>query len=248
MGLIALRLEKAFRGLGSSHGRRAALSGAFQAAELRKVLGHTRADNVIDIGANRGQFVLLVADLLPQAKVFAFEPQSRPHATLSAVADLVPNLVQCFPYALGTESRTAEIFVADEDDSSSLLKPTSRQVDLFPGSEVVGTEKIEIRRAGVVIPQEAFAGRTLVKIDVQGMELEVLKSFDPEQLGSIEQFLVELSLEELYTGQPLASEVISWLSVHGFNLVNVGGISAIGGANTQVDALFSRNEAGREAL
>lgn len=230
------------RSISSPFGRRAALNGAFQASELRKLLARTRVDNVIDIGANRGQFVLLVADMLPDANIFAFEPQQRARETLESVADVVPNNVECFPFALGAEEKSTQIFVADEDDSSSLLEPTSRQVALFPGSKIVSSEEIQVRRAETAVPSGAFAERTLVKIDVQGMELDVLESFSELQLGCVDQLLVELSLEELYSGQPLASDIISWLSTRGFTLCDVGANSSSGIDNVQVDAFFIRKD------
>ena len=55
----------------------------------------------------------------------------------------------------------------------------------------------------------------LLKIDVQGFELEVLRASRP-LLGAFEHVYVEASFEVLYAGQALAGDVAAFLRAHGF--------------------------------
>ena len=54
----------------------------------------------------------------------------------------------------------------------------------------------------------------LMKIDVQGYELEVLQGAE-KLLPSVEFLLVECSFTELYLGQALAGEVVAYLHQRG---------------------------------
>jgi FkbM family methyltransferase len=54
---------------------------------------------VIDVGANVGQFALLMADLLPGVTILSFEPLAECCATLKAALATVPD-THCFQVAL----------------------------------------------------------------------------------------------------------------------------------------------------
>ena len=58
----------------------------------------------------------------------------------------------------------------------------------------------------------------LLKIDVQGYELEVLKGC-ADLLASFKYVLIEGSYVELYEGQALKDEIIQYLDLAGFEFV-----------------------------
>jgi len=60
----------------------------------------------------------------------------------------------------------------------------------------------------------------LLKIDVQGFELEALQGC-ASLLGSFQYVYVECSFVELYEGQALAHDVIGYLGEHGFRLSGI---------------------------
>lgn len=73
------------------------LAGAEHRAVLRRKLA-----TVVDIGANRGQFSLAVRRWAPGAKVFAFEPLSKPAARFRRVFRGDPRVV-LHEAAIGSE-------------------------------------------------------------------------------------------------------------------------------------------------
>jgi hypothetical protein len=80
----------------------------------------------------------------------------------------------------------------------------------------------------------------LLKIDVQGAELSVLRGAE-KTLESVDSIFVECSFVELYEGQALANEVIEFLAARGFSIAGVFGPAYdADGRCLQVDALFSR--------
>jgi hypothetical protein len=81
----------------------------------------------------------------------------------------------------------------------------------------------------------------LLKIDVQGYEAHLLngaKNF----IKSVDCILIELSLEELYKGQPLFNDIYTMLNNEGFTYAGNFDqqISKKNGRILQVDAIFIR--------
>lgn len=213
--------------------------GVGAAPEHRHVLGPNLA-TVVDIGANRGQFSLAVRRWAPGAKVFAFEPLSGPAARFRKIFE-GDSRVTLHLAAIGPESSDATIHVSAADDSSSLLPISGLQARLYPGTAEVRTERIRMARLADFIPTEQIATPALLKLDVQGFELEALRGCE-DLLERFFQVYVECSFVELYSGQALAHEVIAWLGERGFLLKGVYnmGYDRKGGA-VQGDFLFFNN-------
>jgi FkbM family methyltransferase len=149
------------------------------------------------------------------------------------------NRAEILPYALGASEGTADMQVSASDDSSSLLPIGPRQVAEFPGTEQAGVTAVEIRTLSDVA-NPSWPGPRLLKIDVQGLELDVLRGAE-SVLQLFDEVFVECSFVELYEGQALADEVVSYLLTHGLRLVGVYGVArGAGGELLQADLLFRR--------
>jgi len=187
-------------------------------AEHRHLLDATLA-TVIDIGANRGQFSLAARRWAPGARVFAFEPLSVPAEVFRKVfaGDARVRLYQA---AIGPQAGEAVIHVSAADDSSSLLPISGLQGRIFPGTGEAATEKIRVGRLSDFVSAEDIKAPAMLKLDVQGFELEALRGCEV-LLGRFSLVYVECSFIPLYTGQALADEVIAWLREKGFQLVGV---------------------------
>ena len=88
--------------------------------------------------------------------------------------------------------------------------------------------------------RDALAEGSLLKIDVQGYELEVLRGCE-NLLDRFAAVYVECSFVELYEGQALAHEVIDWLHAREFYLDRIGLVTFdTRGVSVQADLLFLR--------
>ena len=207
--------------------------------EHEPVLRNLNCLTVVDIGANRGQFALAARHAFPCAKIVSFEPLSRPANRFRAVF-AGNNQISLYQAGIGPEHRRAAIHVSFKDDSSSLLPITSTQQALFPGTGEVGTTEIAIGPLEDFVPADSIEAPALLKLDVQGYELEALRGCE-SLLHRFAHVYCECSYVELYEGQALADEVIAWLRERGFALRDIHNVHYDrSGRAIQADFLFAR--------
>ena len=216
------------------HGLR---SGVGAAIEHRDVIAPLRLETIVDVGGNVGQFSLLARALHPNARIYAFEPLPDAAARYRRVFAADRN-VTLFQAAISPEAGTATMHVSASADSSSLLPISARQSELFPGTEEVGVTDVEAGPLSDFVSAEDLRAPALLKIDVQGFELEVLRGAG-DLLAAFEHVYVEASFEPLYEGQALADDVIAHMRAAGFAEVGRYNVSTgPDGAPIQADFLF----------
>ena len=209
-------------------------------AEHRHLLGPDLS-TVVDIGANRGQFSLAVREWAPRARVFAFEPLADPAARFRKVFQGDAGVI-LHQAAIGPEPGEAIIHVSAADDSSSLLPISKIQERLYPGTGEVRTETIRVARLADCVAPAEIVPPALLKLDVQGFELEALRGCE-DLLKGFAQVYAECSFVELYAGQALADDVIAWLRARGFRLSGVFHLGYDpGGRAVQGDFLFTSTD------
>jgi hypothetical protein len=130
--------------------------------------------------------------------------------------------------------------VSKRDDSSSLLPIGAAQIAAFPGTAEAREEVVLVHRLEDHLRPDRVRRPCLLKIDVQGFELYVLKGAG-ETLDLVDEILVEASFVELYDGQPLAHEIVNYLGERGFRLADISSVSRQrGGRALQAEFLFRR--------
>lgn len=243
MQMFFLRTRKLVYALSTALTARALLSKWVLAGfEHRSVLTCGPFKTVVDIGANRGQFSLACRVLNPDCTIFAFEPLAGPAHTFKALLGEDVK-VRLFQAAVGPKQCAGLMHITAKSDSSSLLAVGERQVDLFPGSVEIDTVTVPVVRLAEAIAEEELVAPALLKLDVQGYELQVLKGCS-DRLKLFAHVYVECSFVELYTGQSLASEVIAHLHTCGFDLTGVyNTYYDFSGMAIQADLHFQQREA-----
>jgi FkbM family methyltransferase len=182
---------------------------------------------IFDIGAARGDWSRLAARVWPEARLFAFEPNRREEAALRRLTAELP----CFEHRivfLGAQSRTVRY--SDSGHQTSVLAGEGDQV-------------AEMRTLDGLIAEERLPAPDLLKLDVQGYELEVLRGGE-RALAGAEASLLEVSFLPFLPGMPLAAEVISFMESRGLSLYDVVGIlrRPSDDALLQMDLLFLRSD------
>lgn len=209
------------------------------AVEHRNVPFPHNYSTVIDVGAHNGQFALLAKELFPNAQLLCVEPQAESVNRIQKVFSH-DDSVKILKFAASETSGRRVLHVSRESDSSSLLPIKKRYVDSFPGTDESHVETIEARRLDEMVP--SISRPALLKIDVQGGEMEVIRGAG-SLVESIDAAFVECSFVELYEGQPLADEIITVLADCGLRLRGVFSVvrNEVGDC-IQADMLFVRSE------
>jgi FkbM family methyltransferase len=199
-------------------------------------LGHIRT--VLDVGANKGQFSLVAASAWPQGRIISFEPLASAADTFERVhgSNARVSLIRA---AIGAEDATVNMHVSARDDSSSLLPITETQVQTYPGTHEVRSEMVRVARLSQLMDLSTIEAPALLKIDVQGYEMQVLQGCE-DALQAFQFIYVECSFVEFYAKQALAGEVRAWLEARGFSLRGLFNQSHSGGQLVQADHLFER--------
>lgn len=197
---------------------------------------------VVDIGANRGQFALVARRCFPDARIVSFEPLPGPAAIFRRVF-AQDHAVILHEAAVGPHAARSTMHVSARDDSSSLLPIAALQSAMFPGTAEVSTTEVSVASLNAFIDAADIAAPALLKLDVQGFELEALAGCEP-LLSLFDWVYCECSFVELYATQKLAADVIEWLSDRGFRLQGMFNPAYDSeGRAIQADFLFCRNGA-----
>jgi FkbM family methyltransferase len=213
------RIHKLTRILACKPYRRALRRGVAASTQHESVLRSLDCRTIVDIGANRGQFALAAHISIPNANIISFEPLVQAAQKFRGLFN-GNRKVRLHQLAIGPERCTADIHVSGKDDSSSLLPITELQDELYPGTAEAGVEKVRVERLAGVLSAEEIIAPALLKVDVQGYELEALKGC-LDLLPYFAYVFVECSFVEFYRGQAFADEVIAFLRDRGFVLAGI---------------------------
>jgi FkbM family methyltransferase len=211
------------------------------ARQLQKGFDRFGVDLVFDVGANSGQFAQQIRAAGFKGRIVSFEPLSSAHQQLSATAandSLWSVHERC---ALGDRNGAAELHIAGNSVSSSILTMTTTHSAAAPGSAYIGQEKTSLLTFDSIAHQYLAGSRNpFLKIDTQGFEWRVLSGAS-ETLPTIKGVLCELSLVVLYEGQHLWRDMVDRLEGDGFVLWGLQpGFMDQHGRNLQTDAIFFR--------
>lgn len=236
---ITRKLMKAVRLVRTPRFRQALFKGVAATIEHEKIMSSLSPETVLDVGANKGQFSLLALELFPKRIIHAFEPLARPRAKMKAIIGDSASM-HIHDVALGEIASSQTMHVTAKDDSSSLRSITELQSKLFTGTHEVGEQQVKVLPLTSCLREEELVPPVLMKLDVQGYELEALKGSAP-YLKHISWIYAECSFTELYNGQALFDKVAEFLRGYGFltrSIHNV--VYGPEGIALQADILFER--------
>lgn len=167
-----------------------------------------KLNTIIDIGSNKGQFILLILKFFPKLKIYSFEPIKELLDKQKNIFNLRENIF-FFNYGIGSKNKNLNFFITERTDSSSFLKINTSgnyNNDYF----VKEKRNIKIRNLDQILKNKNLTKPILIKIDVQGYELEVLKGAK-QILSKVDYILLETSKNRMYNKQPIEREIVNFL-------------------------------------
>lgn len=197
---------------------------------------------VFDVGANVGYFSESVLAHQPWACIHAFEPLPDARARLQQALAPFGDNIAINSAALGAGRGERDFFVSRFGEASSFFENGARLEGRVYGIDftTIAMVPVVIDTVADYVGEHRIARIDLLKLDVQGFELEVLKGAAPV-LDRVDAIYCEAQFEELYRGAPLAGDIFAWLHAHGFVLLRMTAFRADDeGRLMECDMLFRR--------
>jgi FkbM family methyltransferase len=186
---------------------------------LRDLLAKHRIGCVFDVGANTGQFALLLRKIGYGGRIVSFEPMDQARAELERAAAGDPDWTVS-PLALGAKPVDLELRIFADDTFSSLHDLRDEASTVF-GEYVrqTGMQRVQVARLDDL--WESLIGQkkscpVLLKTDTQGHDLEVLQGAK-HSLSAVAVVMTEVSIERIYEDSPTFFEIAAFLEQVGFS-------------------------------
>jgi FkbM family methyltransferase len=174
---------------------------------------------IIDVGANSGQFTKVAAHLYPQAQIHTFEPLPDLYPIIKKKFGSNPN-IKTYNIALGNEDGTILFNKNKFGHTSSVLEISQDNIHFTRKDNELEQIRVQIMKLDSLALPVDKTNLSLLKLDVQGYELEVLKGAD-ETIKAIGYIIIEANLEELYSSQPSFNTMNNYLQDKGFELMGM---------------------------
>lgn len=215
-----------------------------QDLRLQQLLKELKTQLVLDVGANTGQFAksLIIGGF--QGRILSFEAIPHVWNQLAKSAQNASDLWQVAPTcALGESTGTHVFYITAESQSSSLMKPSQNLTTIESKGFSYESIEVDMKRLDEIVSNNGWQDDIFLKLDVQGSELMVLRGASGI-LSNVKGILVEMSLVQLYDGQPLFHEVDGYLSNKGYKIWDIHPFfrHSSNGRLLQFDAIYVRSE------
>ncbi len=237
----ALRYPGGFNAMTKSHPRSVT---SWLIVNRLRAMGVT-FQTILDGGANVGQFARAAHLCFPEATIFSFEPLPDIADQLEAnMQDVAGH--QVLRTALGSYDGETEFHRNSYSQSSSILPMLEKQGGLLDGTKEIEKLSVPIGRFDTLLKDHTIQTPALLKLDLQGNELEALKGAE-KTLEKCSHLLLETVFDQEYIDEPLFEEIWVFLRDKRFHFERPLNFSkGSDGRICQMDALFSRSGRGGE--
>lgn len=169
----------------------------------------------LDVGANVGKFTSMISEILSNVNIYSFEPLADCYKELIENTKHIGN-IKYFNFALGEKESETTIYHNEFAPSSSILEMNEMHKSIFPKTRLAFSENIHVKNLDSLDDEIIWIEKTLMKIDVQGFELYVLKGAK-SALNKIDIIIIETIFLELYKYQARFDDIYSFLVERNFN-------------------------------
>lgn len=180
---------------------------------------------VVDAGAANG--------LIPHwqtidgfAQVFGFEPHPEACTLLQSKYNQsrYAHLYKAIPTGLSRHGGAATLYVLNQPTGSSLLPVNMDSPDVHPGDPYIFPIKelaIQTENLEQALQKEKVNQADMVKLDIQGAELDVLLGMGSNYLNQLLCTELEVGFKSIYKGAPRPHDVEKALAAYGFELFDL---------------------------
>lgn len=167
-----------------------------------------------DIGAHRGAWTREARRVFPASDYVLFEANAANRPALDAGGE------RYLIAALGSEEGVQREFYLSDGDPNATGASLYRENTVHYADATLRPRLVTLRRLDALAAEQKLPPPDLIKIDVQGAELDVLAGA-PETLKHCNAIVAELSLLNYNAGAPLLAEAIAGIDRLGFKCVDL---------------------------
>jgi FkbM family methyltransferase len=177
---------------------------------------------VMDIGANRGDVAIAALKSYPEAKVMCFEPVGSTYEALGKALSAFSDRAYLFNFALSDHAGQGEIHLTTFHGANSLAPQTESHKALNPHVREVGSETIRLTRLDDIVGDLPSTTIDVMKIDVEGHELSVLRGGRTFIEKNVDTIIIEISMmRDASSVEQAIFPIFALLNDMGFRLINV---------------------------
>jgi FkbM family methyltransferase len=171
----------------------------------------------LDIGANKGEWTLLLIDRRPDARVLCFEIVPQTAEKLSSTFASFP-AIDVFEHGLSNQSANIEVFWNRTASNTSSISPRPEH-DQFKDA-AIEIVPCRVERGDDVILNLNLQRIDLMKVDVEGHEVEVIKGFSNTLMDEkLRPSIIQFEYGATYLpGRHNLYEVYELLTPHGYTI------------------------------
>ena len=197
---------------------------------------------VLDIGANIGDVTLAALKTYPECRVICFEPVDTTFQILKKRLAPYADRVTIFREALSSVNREGEINITSFHGANSIETQSQMHSTLNPHVYEVGRQRISLSCLDDIAQQFPNKEIDIMKIDVEGHELDVISGGWNFIQNNVDTIIVEASLmrDPSWDRQSFV-DMFSLLGEMGFRLINVFDLNYAENSNlmcVQMDCVF----------
>ena len=177
---------------------------------------------VLDIGANVGDITVSALNSFSEARVICFEPVQSTFEILSNRLAPYSERVYLHNYALSDSTGEGEINITNFSGANSIMPQAKLHQNCNPHVRELSKESISLVRLDDISDKFPTCNIDIMKIDVEGFELNVLNGGRKFIAEHVDVIIIEISLmRDVAWEEQSVFDIFSIMKDAGFCLVNV---------------------------
>lgn len=166
---------------------------------------------IFDVGANVGEWSILVSNLYPKCTIHSFEIVPSTFNTLVIKTESMPNIV---PNNIGLSDQVGKVTMNLSKVDSTVATACRIEGMKFHDDYYNSQVECEVSTGNQYLAEHSIENIDLLKVDVEGMDLKVLKGFG-NKLQSVKVIQFEYGVFNI-ASHDLLSDFFVFLESHGF--------------------------------
>lgn len=165
---------------------------------------------IFDIGSHQGESIDFFQGMFPSATIHAFEPNPENSSKIRIREGVTINTI-----ALSNFVGRSKFYIQSLSHMGSLLKINNKSLDSLNYAATASNQEseVDVDTGDNYVVRHDIKNINLLKIDVQGSEVEVLSGFR-KSLNMIDSICVEISLYDFYSQNSSFYDIESVIREH----------------------------------